>query len=244
MSRQIVGRCKLCGLETTLSYEHTPPRSAGNSCSVTSIGIDKLAGLSDFDDARFLKGFVYQRGLGGYSLCAKCNNNTGAWYGASYKKWFDLGSSFLSELPASQIIEIEPLSVFKQIALMFICGLQYTDNDRIKLMRDFIISPEKLDFPDGIKIYAALKYGDLNRRSAMSAIYINGKISTFSEIAFSPFLYVMTFDSPPPSDSFLDLTMFSDCEFREVSRLTVRWPLLKVCSPFPGDYRSREEIYY
>lgn len=243
MSRKIVGICKLCGVNKVLSYEHTPPRSAGNSCSVTSIGINKLAGLSDFDEAKFLKGFVYQRGLGGYTLCIECNNNTGSWYGNPYKEWFNLANLYFSELPIHTIIKIEPLSVLKQIALMFLCNLKYCEKSEFQMIREFIIQPERLNFPDGIKIYAALKYGDFNRVSGFNALYLDGNMSRFSEIAFSPFLYVMTFELPPPSGKFLDLTGFSDYRFREVSELKVRWPILNVNTSYPGDYRSREEIY-
>ena len=37
----------------------------------------------------------------------------------------------------------------------------------------------------------------------------------FSEIAFPPFVYLLTIKSPPIDYNFQDITFFSDCEFAQ-----------------------------
>ena len=34
-----------------------------------------------------IKGKISQRGAGGYTLCERCNSDTGAWYGAAFVSW-------------------------------------------------------------------------------------------------------------------------------------------------------------
>jgi hypothetical protein len=63
------------------------------------------------------------RGFGDYTLCIKCNSDTGGWYAKSYIDWAHLGMSILenSSFNPKQIYQftIKPLNVLKQVLTMF-----------------------------------------------------------------------------------------------------------------------------
>ena len=62
------GICHICLEEKPLTFEHYPPSKSFNNGRVL-IG-DKIS----------------QKGIGGYTLCEKCNNLTGGWYNNDFLK--------------------------------------------------------------------------------------------------------------------------------------------------------------
>lgn len=132
MSRKpIYGKCRICGEERKLTFEHVPPETTFNSFSVKTISGDRL--INSIADENVLpwevgkeKGKIQQRGRGGYYLCPECNSKTGQWYVPEYSKFvksihYALQQSQDQEYNAL-IIKMEgikPLPVFKQIMTMF-----------------------------------------------------------------------------------------------------------------------------
>ncbi len=72
------GECRICGSVDTLSFEHTPPKSAFNNRRVI---VAKFEDIIKLGPDETIRGKIEQKGISAYSLCEKCNNNTGAWYG-------------------------------------------------------------------------------------------------------------------------------------------------------------------
>ena len=97
MSRRakIFGTCKLCGDPEQLTYEHVPPKAAfNNSKNFYQATLDELIKIEsvDLDLAKFSKFPLHsftkkQGGIGYFSLCGKCNNDTGSWYGKDFVIW-------------------------------------------------------------------------------------------------------------------------------------------------------------
>jgi len=115
------GICHLCGGYGELTFEHIPPRSAFNKTPVhVTEGIDVIGENGDLDE---IKGIIYQGGYGKNTLCEKCNNNTGSWYGPAYADWVWQGLGYLLEDVNDPILyvpfRIFPLKVIKQILCMF-----------------------------------------------------------------------------------------------------------------------------
>lgn len=122
-----VGFCALCGTYGDLTYEHIPPKAAFNSAPAKMYTgaelLKKESGQMPWD----VQGLTYvnrQKGAGKYSLCEKCNNNTGKWYGAAYQDIARRVAVALQhpEIDASQglgIKDVFPLRFFKQILSMF-----------------------------------------------------------------------------------------------------------------------------
>src|SRR5690606_11811805 len=69
-------------------------------------------------------GRIKQRGMGEYTLCGKCNSDTGAWYGNAYVAWAQQGmdlAKYTAEAPSfAYTFRIHPLQVLKQIVCIFL----------------------------------------------------------------------------------------------------------------------------
>ncbi|NOR52736.1 MAG: hypothetical protein GQ536_01415 [Candidatus Aminicenantes bacterium] len=63
-----------------------------------------------------------------------------------------------------------------------------------------------------------------------------------SEINFPPYGYMMTINSDPPDPRIVEITHFSRYGYDEFDTKAMRIPVLPTHLPFPGDYRTKEEI--
>jgi hypothetical protein len=70
---------------------------------------------------------------------------------------------------------------------------------------------------------------------------IGGVPKVYSEIAFPPFTYVLSLDSDPPDQRLVDITFFAHFRYNDWRDTPLRLPILPVYTPFPGDYRSRDQ---
>ncbi len=69
-----------------------------------------------------------------------------------------------------------------------------------------------------------------------------GAASSLSEITFLPFGYVMTAGDDPPHPDMEEITGFGTYEYDDFKMIHLRLPVLSVASPYPGDYRSLNEV--
>ncbi len=90
MSKKIHGICRLCGYHKKLTYEHIPPKSAFNDQHLVFQTMQNM--LEGHKNKHFRKG------MGEYSLCEKCNNTTGGWYGEAFVDWTRQGLDWFDKL--------------------------------------------------------------------------------------------------------------------------------------------------
>ena len=78
------GRCRTCGAQTDMSFEHMPPSAAGSN--VRARGANSLKILSSSQPRVFPNSgwFPSQRGMGAYVLCKTCNESFGRRYVNAY----------------------------------------------------------------------------------------------------------------------------------------------------------------
>lgn len=137
MGKRPRGKCALCRRECELTFEHIPPRTAFNSTPVKPVSGDKIIK----DDERMpweTSGLPYinqQQGMGRYSLCKECNNNTGAWYGNDYNLISHVMHHILSETISENINgigirKVYPLRFIKQVISMF-CSINNFQDERM-----------------------------------------------------------------------------------------------------------------
>lgn len=94
-----------------------------------------------------------QGGQSIHSLCEKCNNNTGSWYGNAYIDWKDQWNQIvklnLNQIPAriKGAITFNPLRFLKQIVSCFI-SIDYPNHKGDLSIKDNLrnIEPELFDF--------------------------------------------------------------------------------------------------
>src|SRR5262245_60666479 len=79
----VEGACHICGEVTKLSFEHVPPRSAFNDRPILFQSGEDTLRAADPDEVTQ----IAQRGAGAHTLCPRCNNDTGRWYGGAFAEF-------------------------------------------------------------------------------------------------------------------------------------------------------------
>lgn len=247
MDQSRYGVCHLCGDEGPLSFEHVPPQSAFNSNTVLLRKFDEAIN-EDYSLPQKQRGRQQQRGLGGYTLCGRCNSNTGAWYGNAYLDWAYQGMRHSHHTKVAPTLvfnfQIFPLRVIKQIVCMFFSvngnrwRRAHPELERFVLDRDRrLLGPE-------VGIYAYFTHSRRSRTAGtvVRGDFMTGEIQNCSEVAFRPWGYVLAMNSRPPDARLVPISFFSTYRYNDWKELTLRFPLLDVESWIPGDYRSRDEL--
>lgn len=247
------GKCALCGSECELTFEHIPPRAAFNATPAKPV-----TGEGMLEDDRMpwdTTGLPYknqQQGMGKYTLCQTCNNNTGSWYGEDYRIVARVIHSILSEpldpeYHAFGIRDIHPLRFIKQILSMF-CSINNFDDERIDTLRKFVIDKEAVGLDKSkYKICMYLTKSNLMKYAPLSAILKMGKTKcesiALTEITAYPMGFVIYFD---PTETFdyegFDITHFADCKYDDIADVQMPLCIYEMNDIFPAYYRSKDEI--
>src|SRR6056297_1324976 len=242
------GQCHLCLTEGPLSFEHIPPKSAFNDRPVHVKEFDDL--IVDnrvVDDGK--PGRKQQRGAGKFSLCAKCNNKTGSWYGDAYKTWAIQGLRHCEHATTAPSLafnfQIFPLRVIKQIACMLVSINSPGSLKSNFELRRFVLDKERRFLPDDLRIYA---YHTRSRRIRMTGyaaqLDMNSlRIRGYGEISYYPWGYLFCFDGAEPPPAYLvDITNFSTYRYHDWKEISSRAPVLPIETMYPADYRSKDQV--
>lgn len=253
--RKEKGKCKICGFEGPLSFEHVPPRAAFNDMKYyyTASIMDILKkNPDDFDTLSFKnreKATKQQGSIGFYSLCTNCNNNTGSWYGKSFVDWICQSIAILSKTRGNPTIYyptyIYPLRIIKQIVTMFFSIEHERFGEVNPYLVKFVLNKEEKYLPTKYRFFCYYNIEGSNR-------YIGGNILgdlnsgssiLISEITFPPMGLVMTIDSDSPNEKLTEITHFSKYGFNEWTDHFQKFAILPTYLPYyAGDYRTKDEI--
>jgi len=238
------GNCAICGRYGPLTFEHVPPEKAYNDRPVVLVEFEKMIRLAP--DER-TKGRIQQRGMGAYTLCGKCNNDTGGWYGGAFVDWCAQGMDILRRASGRPTLiyphHIYPLRVIKQIVTMFFSANPESLRHHAELVR-FVLNKEQRYLSPTYRVFVYYNsvgrtrlYGFAGRLDANT-----GSTILMSEITFQPFGYVMTLDTPPPDERLIEITHFSRRDYDTQISLPLRLPVLPTHVWVPGDYREKDQI--
>ena len=244
--RKVEGTCHLCGTFGKLSFEHVPPESAFNNRRLLAQTIDELLKGS----ASKSKGKIYQRGAGSHSLCIRCNNDTGGWYGGKYVEWVYQGMFILHTTQRDPTLwynfHIFPLRVIKQIACMFFSINSPDFRVAHPELARFVLDRERRHLPERVRIFAFYAVDRGARYSSVASsmnLYDSSKNRTFSEMTFLPFGYAMSFDGEkPPHEAMAEISFFGRYAYNDWKTIPLQLPVLPTVSFLPGDYRTEAEI--
>ncbi len=244
--KRVVGICQLCGTHGELTFEHVPPRAAYNKHPIVlARGEEILRRQGDFDTVR---GRIEQKGAGSHTLCARCNNITGKWYGAHYVEWERQGFQILDASGGrpSMVLpfRIRPLSVIKQVVCMFFSahgdGLRQESPDLVS----FVLDRDRRYMDPAYRVYAYFHVSAKARQSGRSVIgqILVGRMWVVSEISFPPIGYVMTFDSECPDKRLVEISRFARYSYGREDTVWLSLPPLEIYTPYPCDYRPKDEV--
>lgn len=241
------GPCHLCGTQGPLSFEHVPPKSAFNNQSVVE---SLLAQALDRGIDEPPRGRINQRGAGAYTLCDRCNNNTGNWYADAFSKWCYQGADVLirSDFKPRLIYlhYILPLRVLKQIYTMcFSTNTPRWRNNHPEL-EAFVLNRERQWLNPRYRVFVYYNFEGTYRRignqMAMVNLYKGPDVIQVIEISHPPFGYVVTTNGTCPDQRLYEITHFRRYTYDEIEVAPLYLPVLPTHLPIPLDYRTREEI--
>ncbi len=240
-----IGTCHICGIEAKLTKEHVPPKGAFNKNDFYISKVNPLLEkknetnfnkLVEFDFANSIK---KQGGISFYTLCKKCNNDTGSWYGNDYIDWIN---KINNQLPSSPIISFYPLRVLKQIVSMFFSLNHINLRDTYPKLIDFILNKEQRQLPKEIRIFAYYYSKGGIRYIANNILYSEGKIYNLSEILFPPIGLVLSIDGGKPDIRLTEITWFTSYDYNEKINYKQMFSFLPTHLQFICDYRNKEQI--
>jgi hypothetical protein len=243
--KKLSGICHICGKHGQLSFEHVPPEAAFNNRPIMVVPFDEAIKLGPRDVA---KGRIQQQGAGGYTLCGKCNNDTGSWYGARFVDWCYAGMEMLIKTDGHPgLICMRrgyPLEIIKQIITMFFSinppEFAQANPDLVR----FILNKRDRGLSPRFRFFVYYNLGNKYRTVGISTQgdITTGRVIMMSEVGYVPFGYVMTIGSEPPDPRLFEITGFSRGYFGRYEELKVRPKILPVHLLYPGDYRTQRQI--
>lgn len=257
MNNKKQGKCHLCGKECKLTFEHLPPEKANNHRETHAIVGDTLmnhiGGIKEPWDLSGLRYKKLQRGMGNYTLCAECNNNTGNWYANDYIKFANTIGYILNnqvdlsktEAMRIELAELYPLRIIKQILCMFASTMHPEFLDANNDLREFIQNKESTTFD--IKKYRISMYAMKNQKSSWSglmALFYDKEIKTVAYMDLYPVGFILELE--PTGENFkytTDITnMVKDCNYNTKCVLNITLNIVERNTFFLGDFRTKEEI--
>lgn len=244
--KKIEGECHICRAIGPLSFEHVPPSAAYNSGPAVSLEFSQWLSGEAWDPTGKKK---QQRGVGDYTLCDTCNNNTGSWYGGEYVSWANQAFARLGGIPpgkfadaglvAIRFVGVRPMRFIKQAVTMIFSANSPKFAEKNPALVVFVLDKHAKGLPDKYQIYITLLRGSFCRMSGVSGeVRIDrGDTIVKSEIAHPPFGIVMTFDSPAPRE-FGRITHYADLDYDERQDATLLMNTGEIYSPYPDDNRG------
>lgn len=240
------GICHICGQEGFLTFEHIPPKKAFNNRKVIILEFDEVISLGP--DEIPTSGRQNQKGMGAYTLCARCNNNTGSWYANRFIEWCYQSMEILERAEGRPglvyLNHIFPLPILKQIITMFFSVNGPEFRTTFPELEGFVLNKEKKYLPDRYRFFVYYNLSSWLRSIGItiSANIKTQQITTLSEMSYPPFGYVITVDSEPPDQRLIEITHFARYDYNEFAVIYLKPPLLQINTPYPADYRTKEEV--
>ncbi|MGM9958249.1 MAG: hypothetical protein ACI32B_03260 [Erysipelotrichaceae bacterium] len=256
MKNKQYGKCMICGKEGELTFEHIPPKKAYNNTPTKTYGFDEFNTLI-CDENRLpwdYSGLTYnnsQRGSGKFSLCEKCNNITGRYYGAEYSRIAnDTISNFLmneSKVKEAKVLSVTysmyPLRFIKQIISMFCSVTQglvecFPEIKELLLNKEYVIANPKFKvFMFFMKNQRDIIFGPICIGNS------EGNTIMLSSMDIYPFGFIFDYDGKYDNKKHLfDITRMLSFPYDKKAETEITAPIVERQMPFPLDFRTREEF--
>lgn len=259
MRHKHFGKCALCGQECELTFEHIPPRAAFNSTPARPISGMELLTKKNLDneermpwDTTGLKYQNQQQGMGRYSLCTTCNNNTGAWYGDAYVYFANVAHAAITNRSDNDpdgitIQGVYPLRFVKQVLSMF-CSTCNSDASSFEPIKSFVLDKDAVGLDKSkyklcMYFTNSTVYKQTGLMVSMKSTPAGIETMALAEITAYPFGFVLYID---PSETWdyqgTDITDCADCGYDDKCDISMPWKIEEMNDIFPECYRSRDEI--
>ena len=242
-----MGTCHICGTYGELSFEHVPNKAAFNSTTILEYSFEDTFIKKDKSKGRKIQG-----GVGQYTLCKKCNNDTGAWYGGEFTRWAHNCMDFLyqrslyldfSDEATVTLLNVYPLRFLKQVVVCFFSVSPNLATEHPELVK-FVQDKYEQHIPNNCRFYMNFFY-NTNKTIPLRRMPLAGIISVqwdgkniiptgssiSSEIAHPPFQLIMSDNYHKKAG---DITTFGNFGYDDQQNITLRLGVLKGKSALPN----------
>lgn len=237
-----IGKCHICGVTEELSFEHVPPKSAFNNKPII---------LRPYEGGRDR---IQQRGMGDYTLCESCNRHTNFCYVKSFAKFCHMGMDILQRSNGNPSLiymyQLYPLRILKQIIVMMFSANSEIFGEKHPELVKFILDKKQKYLNPKYRFWLYYNYIGEPRFAGITARtdLQRGSHVLLSEITYPPFGYVMTFENSdkrndPPDNRLIEISDFANYGYDEFDYREIKATSLETYFEFPGDYRSKNEIW-
>ena len=252
--RPVEAECRLCLQHGKLSYEHIPPRAAGNRNGERWERFDLDTWLehgSPFEPPQHgIK--IEQKGAGGHVYCRECNSLLGSKYVREYVEWATKLGQALLEHPSSRqmwlqlkLDDVRPGAFARQVAAMLLpmCGEGHARKD--PALADAIRGESRVPTT---RLFVALYRGPLVRHVGVSGTLHKREDGGFqhlvsAEVAFPPFAVTAVLSGEPQNDELgVEITSWLDVPADEPYEVQLTAPVGEGRTPYPGDFRTASEF--
>jgi 5-methylcytosine-specific restriction endonuclease McrA len=245
--------CRICGDITDLTFEHLPPRSAGNRQKIELLDI--AAWLRREDHGTTERGRISQKGAGANTLCEECNNHAGRLYVPEFRRWIRVGNAALAELKPAQVdAQVEPAYVeleiegvrpgrfMKQVVTMLLAQSMGGVAKKHADLREYARDPQVVGLPSRYQIYLAFNAGPNARYNGGSVAMRPSGLVFAVELSFPPFTYILSIDEEGPAIETGNITNFADLGIDQTATAKVQLRLGFSHTPLPLDLRSKAAL--
>lgn len=243
---EVIGTCRICRFHGPLSFEHVPPKKAFNNRPVVRARIEQIVRPEPWDGKT---GTQVQRGSGANTLCERCNNLTGHWYGDEYVRWAHRALEVMDNIPVDDELAFrlrfrgKPLRFLKQvITMMFSANGPEFASFHPELVA-FVLQKSKRYLPPQYAVDLVLVRGSLARSVGVFSLLSTNRneVTIASEVAHYPFAFQLYFGGPPVGRHG-PIEQFGQYTYDEEVEVTLQTIAGHVSTKFPGDYRSRDRV--
>ena len=240
----MIGHCRICCCEKERTYEHVPPQSCFNEFTTKYFRGTEAIKFYFNGRARYTP---FQRGHGGYTLCAKCNNDTGGWYGGEYANFIHRIAEYYELSFQNRSIYYQfnfyPARIIKQIIVMMLSVNDFSDFKAAKTLRNFVLDKNENGFPKNVKIFICIDKGIISRFIGNAVMMsLDGPSVHLSDMAFWPIGITMCMDGELPDKGMMEITHWHKYKYNDKVTSFLDIPILYSFTQYPGVYLKRSSF--
>lgn len=256
--RGSVGPCHVCGKTAALTFEHLPPRSAGNSKARRAVDLETSLAqpVGEFP----ARGWVsMQRGVGLYATCAPCNNFGGSAYVPDFAdftasvmigldRWArDADAAGQGQAPETlrmNMQRLHPGAVVRQVLFMLLAASGSEGlGARYPVLREIVLDKATAPLPPEMALRMTLLASERSRvhHVAVEADFATLQERALVEVAFTPFAWLLEIGDPSDRRA-VDVSSWSEIPPAEERQLELIATVGSVVTAIGADYRHRWQI--
>lgn len=259
LTKPAMGHCRLCGQFRKLTFEHLPPKSAGNAST------RRFASAFDVLEAQEIAQFpsqgvvIQQRGSGFYLLCKECNELlSNLKYVDEYRELVAATSQgmvdLIGDLPEHEglpekirlrVEKLRPGRIVRQALAMVMCASASPYFGTLfPNLRDCVMNGTPTEFPLGMTLHLAVVAGPRGRLvpPIVAIDHAAKEWQVLLEATFAPLSWVLRLSNSPPNLLAADVSEWTTLDPDEVRDFEILTQAGFAFGPVPLDYRHASDF--